>query len=138
MFSNLWLLPESKADFRCEPELSECLPNVGQTLRDPEDDIAGRACATHSNDDLCRALSRIDTIVARCGRVPLMGVLPEHQNSRLAFMMIEHIRRWGVEKMGVERAEVGWILDDNQGMVAIANAIEGEVKRVHSIYEKGL
>ena len=74
------------------------------------------------------------------GRVPLMGVLPEHQNSRLAsqlaFMMIETIRSWGVETMGAKRAEVGWILDDNQGMIAIADAIEGTINREYSVYEK--
>ena len=76
------------------------------------------------------------------GRVPLMGVLPEHQNSRLAsqlaFMMIETIRSWGVETMGAKRAEVGWILDDNQGMIAIADAIEGTINREYSVYEKTL
>ncbi|MEQ9662054.1 MAG: N-acetyltransferase [Parasphingopyxis sp.] len=74
------------------------------------------------------------------GRVPLMGVLPEHQNSRLAsqlaFMMIEYIRRWGVETMRATRAEVGWILDDNQGMNAIADAIEGDPNRIYAVYEK--
>lgn len=78
----------------------------------------------------------------RAGRVPLMGVLPEHQNSRLAsqlaFMMIEYIRRWGVGTMEAHIAEVGWILDDNQGMNAIADAIEGDRNRVYSVYEKSL
>ena len=78
----------------------------------------------------------------KAGRVPLMGVLPEHQNSRLAsqlaFMMIEYIRRWGVGTMRADIAEVGWILEDNQGMVAIADAIEGDCNRVYSVYEKGL
>src|SRR5687768_875643 len=54
-------------------------------------------------------------------RVPLMGVVQKLQASRLAsqlaFMMIEHIRRYGVAKHGARRAEVGWILEDNQGMV---------------------
>ncbi|WP_299329163.1 N-acetyltransferase [Parasphingopyxis sp.] len=78
----------------------------------------------------------------KIGRVPLMGVLPEHQNSRLAsqlaFMMIEYIRRWGVGTMDAGIAEVGWILEDNQGMVAIADAIDGDNNRVYSVYEKGL
>ena len=78
----------------------------------------------------------------KTGRVPLMGVVSKYQNSRLAsqlaFMMIEYIRRWGVETMGAKRAEVGWILDDNQGMVAIADAIEGDNNRIYTIYEKPL
>ncbi|MBC2776994.1 N-acetyltransferase [Parasphingopyxis marina] len=75
-------------------------------------------------------------------RVPLMGVSKKHQNSRLAsqlaFMMIEKIRAIGVRDYGAVDAEVGWILEDNQGMVAIADAINAEINRVYTIYEKPL
>jgi hypothetical protein len=75
------------------------------------------------------------------GRVALMGVVKKLQASRLAsqlaFMMIEHIRR-GSAIYGMERAEVGWILDDNQGMISIAEAIEARCNRVYRIYEKPL
>jgi GNAT superfamily N-acetyltransferase len=75
-------------------------------------------------------------------RVPLMGVLKEFQSSRLAsqlaFMMIETIRKNAVERYGFTRGEIGWILDDNQGMIAIADAIESRINREYSIYEKAL
>lgn len=75
-------------------------------------------------------------------RVPLMGVVKELHNSRLAsqlaFMMIEDIRRVAISKFGTRRAEIGWILDDNQGMVAIADAINSEVNREYWIFEKSL
>ncbi|WAT19235.1 N-acetyltransferase [Aurantiacibacter sp. MUD11] len=75
-------------------------------------------------------------------RVPLMGVVKKYQNTRiasqLAFMMIEYIRRYAVGEHGAKRAEVGWILEDNQGMVAIADAIESKVNREYRIYEKQL
>jgi len=75
-------------------------------------------------------------------RVPLMGVVTRLQSSRLAsqlaFMMIEHIRRSAVAKHGARRAEVGWILDDNQGMIAIAEVIEGRINREYRIYSKDL
>ena len=75
-------------------------------------------------------------------RVPLMGVVSKYQNSRLAsqlaFMMIEYIRRYCVANHGTKRAEVGWILEDNQGMVAIADAIESSINREYRIYEKDL
>ena len=75
-------------------------------------------------------------------RVPLMGVVQKLQASRmasqLAFMMIEHIRRYGVAHHGAKRAEVGWILEDNQGMVAIADAIGSRVNREYRIYSKDL
>ena len=75
-------------------------------------------------------------------RVPLMGVVRKLQSSRLAsqlaFMMIEYIRRVGVREHGAKRAEVGWILEDNQGMVAIADAIGSKVNREYRIYSKDL
>ncbi|WP_324741623.1 N-acetyltransferase [Tsuneonella sp. CC-YZS046] len=75
-------------------------------------------------------------------RVPLMGVLKKLQSSRLAsqlaFMMIEYIRRDAVAKYGSKRGEIGWILDDNQGMIAIADAIDSTVNREYLIYEKPL
>jgi len=73
-------------------------------------------------------------------RVPLMGVRKSLQNSRLAsqlaFMMIEYIRRAGVESYGAETAEVGWILEDNPRMIAIADAIDSKVNREYFIYGK--
>ena len=78
----------------------------------------------------------------RTMRVPLMGVLKEHQGSRLAsqlaFMMIEYIRRASVDHYGASRGEIGWILDDNQGMIAIADALESNINRCYTIYEKAL
>lgn len=75
-------------------------------------------------------------------RVPLMGVLKEFQSSRLAsqlaFMMISKIRDNATGIYGSQRAEIGWILDDNKGMVAIADAIESSINREYVIYEKQL
>ncbi|OGS49702.1 MAG: hypothetical protein A3J40_03825 [Erythrobacter sp. RIFCSPHIGHO2_12_FULL_63_10] len=75
-------------------------------------------------------------------RVPLMGVVKELHNSRLAsqlaFMMISKIRQVAATQFGSKRGEIGWILDDNQGMVAIADAIESTVNREYQIFEKPL
>ena len=75
-------------------------------------------------------------------RVPLMGVLKEFQNSRLAsqlaFMMISYIRDNSEAKYKSERGEIGWILEDNQGMVAIADTIDSKVNREYAIYEKSI
>lgn len=75
-------------------------------------------------------------------RVPLMGVLKELHNSRLAsqlaFMMISAIRDNAHEVYGSKLGEIGWILDDNRGMVAIADAIESEINREYAVYEKPL
>jgi GNAT superfamily N-acetyltransferase len=78
----------------------------------------------------------------RTMRVPLMGVLKKYQASRLAsqlaFMMIETIRQASLREYGATRGEIGWILDDNQGMNAIAEAIDSHVNKQYLIYAKPL
>ena len=76
-------------------------------------------------------------------RVPLMGVRKRLQSSsrlasQLAFMMIEYIRRNAVADYGATRGEIGWILEDNQGMVAIADALQTTINREYMIFEKAL
>ncbi len=75
-------------------------------------------------------------------RVPLMGVTKSLQNSRmasqLAFMMIEFIRRDAVRDYGTEQGDLGWVLDDNQGMNAVAKAINAKANRIYQIYDKPL
>lgn len=76
----------------------------------------------------------------RTMRVPLMGVVKKLQASRLAsqlaFMMIEYIRRNSVANFGASRGEIGWILEDNQGMNAIAETIGSHVNKSYVIYER--
>jgi hypothetical protein len=71
-----------------------------------------------------------------------MGVVKRLHGSRLAsqlaFMLIDQIRRSGTERYGISRAEVGWVLDDNGPMNAIAEAVGTRVNRVYRIYEKTL
>ena len=75
-------------------------------------------------------------------RVPLMGVVKRLQSSRmasqLAFMMIETIRQASVSHYQGKRGEIGWILDDNQGMNAIAEAIDAKVNKEYLVFEKSL
>lgn len=79
---------------------------------------------------------------ARTMRVPLMGVVKRLQSSRvasqLAFMMIEYIRRDAITKYGASRGEIGWILDDNQGMLAIADTIQSKVNRIYNVYQRDI
>lgn len=78
----------------------------------------------------------------RTMRVPLMGVRQHLQSSRmasqLAFMLIESIRVASVQKYGATRGEIGWILEDNQGMNAIAHAIECDINKSYIIYDRVL
>ncbi|HEY0113114.1 MAG TPA: N-acetyltransferase [Allosphingosinicella sp.] len=89
-----------------------------------------------------KLLWRLRRMRPRGGRVPLMGVVRKLHSSRmasqLAFMMIDRIRNAGTRGYGIERGEVGWVLEDNGPMISIAEAIESRVNRVYRIYEKPL
>jgi hypothetical protein len=89
-----------------------------------------------------KLLWRLRNPKVRTMRVPLMGVVKRLQSTRLAsqlaFTMIEYIRRDALKHYGAVRGEIGWILEDNQGMRSIAEAIESHVNRVYRIYEKAL
>lgn len=75
-------------------------------------------------------------------RVPLMGVAKRLQGSRLAgqlaFMMIEKSRAYSVGKYGASHGEFGWVLEDNQGMMSIAQLPGADINKVYRIYEKAL
>jgi hypothetical protein len=78
----------------------------------------------------------------RRARVPLMGVARKlHQTllaSQLAFMLIEFTRRDCVGKFGIETGEFGWILEDNKGMLSIAELPGARVNHRYRIYAKAL
>lgn len=75
-------------------------------------------------------------------RVPLMGVVQRLQSTplagQLAFTLIEEIRLATVADYGGKRAEIGWILEDNEGMKAIADALQTRINKVYRVYEKAL
>ena len=107
--------------------------------------IQKRVCKANGKPSMfgwLKLLLWLRTPAAADMRVPLMGVRRRLQSSRLAsqlaFMMIEYIRRSAVSNFGTKRAEIGWVLDDNQGMNAIAQAIDSNVNRQYNVYEKSL
>jgi len=75
-------------------------------------------------------------------RVPLMGVAKRFHGSRLAsqlaFMLIEYTRRDCVGTFGIKTGEFGWILEDNKGMLSIAELPGARVNHRFRIYEKAL
>jgi len=75
-------------------------------------------------------------------RVPLMGVARKLHGSRmasmLAFMLIEFTRRDCVGKFGIRIGEFGWILEDNKGMLSIAELPGAHVNHRYRIYQKAL
>ncbi|MEA1072830.1 N-acetyltransferase [Sphingomonas sp. LY160] len=75
-------------------------------------------------------------------RVPLMGVANKLHGTRLAgqlaFMLIEHTRRACVGTYGVTHGEFGWILEDNQGMMSIAELPGAKINHTYRIFERDL
>ncbi|HET8535149.1 MAG TPA: N-acetyltransferase [Sphingomicrobium sp.] len=78
----------------------------------------------------------------RRARVPLMGVAKKLHHtllaSQLAFMLIEFTRRDCVGKFGIQTGEFGWILEDNKGMLSIAELPGARVNHRYRIFEKAL
>jgi hypothetical protein len=75
----------------------------------------------------------------KTGRIPLMGVRKEYQNSpvgmAMAYMMCVEARD-PVVGSGIEGVEASWILDNNKGMRSmLKNLLAYEYKR-YRIYEK--
>ncbi|MCF2515368.1 N-acetyltransferase [Sphingomonas sp. G124] len=89
-----------------------------------------------------KLLWRLHNVTTRRVRVPLMGVRKSLQGGRmasqLAFMLIEFTRRVCVDKYGINVGEFGWVLEDNQGMMSIAQLPGAGINHTYRIYEKAL
>ena len=77
----------------------------------------------------------------RTGRIPLMGVRKELQNTplgiALAFLVIHNIRESLIAR-GITGVEMSWILEDNQGMRSILERIGSRLHKTYRIYRKRL
>ena len=89
-----------------------------------------------------KLLWRLHKVATKRVRVPLMGVRKSLQGGRmatqLAFMLIEFTRRVCVNKYGINVGEFGWVLEDNQGMMSIAELPGADVNHTYRIYQKAL
>jgi hypothetical protein len=74
-------------------------------------------------------------------RVMLMGVRREFQRSRLgpalAFLVIDEVRQ-ALIRRNIKQVELSWILEDNEGMIGILEAIGGDPYKRYRIFEKPL
>lgn len=89
-----------------------------------------------------KLLWRLHKVKTRRVRVPLMGVRKSLQRGRmasqLAFMLIEFTRRVCIGKYGIHVGEFGWVLEDNQGMMSIAELPGAGINHRYRIYQKAL
>jgi len=109
------------------------LPNLNEAARD----LNGRLLPFGWAKLLWRLLVRHP----RTARVPLMGVRQSFQHSRLgptlAFIVIDAVRK-ALHERGVKDVEMGWILEDNDGMRNIIETIGGQAYKRYRVYQKEL
>src|SRR4051794_9124307 len=108
------------------------LPDINEMIKDLNGELFPFGWA--------KLLWRLRKPRTRRSRVPLRGVAKKpHQPrmaSQLAFMLIEYPRRDCVGKFGITMGEFGWILEDNKGMLSIAELPSAKVNHRYRIYEK--
>ena len=109
------------------------LPNLNEAARD----LKGRLFPL----GWLKMLWRLKVRHPRTARVPLMGVRQRFQHSRLgptlAFMVTDAIRK-AFHQRGVSDVEMGWILEDNDGMRNIIETVGGQAYKRYRVYEKEL
>ncbi|TDJ25266.1 MAG: N-acetyltransferase [Gammaproteobacteria bacterium] len=109
------------------------LPNLNEAIHD----LNGRLTPF----GWLKLLWRLKVRYPRSGRVPLMGVRREYHNTRLgpglAIAVIE-VGRAASVKAGIKSLEMSWILETNQGMRNIIDAIGGVENKRYRMYEKQL
>lgn len=101
--------------------------------------------------DLNQVLARFDGRIVPFGIVPLLrrraiidqirlailGVLPRFRNRGLELVLIEEVWRRGTAA-GYHRAELSWILEDNEPILKGIRALGGEEYKRYRLYQKAL
>jgi hypothetical protein len=122
------------AEYEGEPvAFIVALPNINEAARDLRGKLLPFGWA--------KLLWRLKVRHPHSARIPLMGVRQEYQRSRLgptlAFMVIDAVRK-ELHARGVTNVEMGWILEDNDGMRNIIETIGGVAYKRYRFFEKSL
>lgn len=70
-------------------------------------------------------------------RLAILGVLPRHRNRGLELILIDEVWRRGVAA-GYQRAELSWILEDNEGIAKGLRALGASIYKTYRLYQKEL
>lgn len=88
-----------------------------------------------------KLLWRLKVRGLKTGRVVMMGLRRAHHGSplgaALVLLLIEALRT-STRRLGFERIELSWILEDNRRMRSIIESIQARVYKTYRIYEKAL
>ena len=111
------------------------LPNLNEAIRDLNGALFPFG--------IVKLLWRLKVKGLKTGRVPLMGVKRKFlaegdgRGAMLPFLIIDAMRREAL-KLGIERVEMSWILEDNRPMRRIIETVGGERYKTYRIYQKAL
>ena len=109
------------------------LPNVNEAIAD----LNGRLLPV----GWLKLLYRLKIKYPRTARIPLMGVKKRLHHTRmgpgLALSVVLALRPKAL-RLGIEEVEMSWILEDNEPMKNIAEALGGYVSKRYRVYEKEL
>jgi hypothetical protein len=109
------------------------LPNLNEAIRD----LGGRLLPL----GWVRLLWRLKVAGVHSARVPLMGLRRSFSRGLLGalvpFLLIDAVRREGL-RLGVRSVELSWILEDNEPMRRINEAVGGVAYKTYRLYTRNL
>lgn len=109
------------------------LPNINEAIRDLDGRILPFGWA--------KLVSRLKMKKIKTARIPLMGLVKEHQNTKRGLAALcricEDVFNAGA-RQGFTHCELSWILEDNKGMKAICEQASAKVYKTYRMYEKAL
>ena len=109
------------------------LPNINEAIRD----LGGKLFPF----GWAKLIWRLKVRGVKTGRVPLMGVRRKFAGSLrgqlLPFLLID-VTAQAARKLGYERYELSWVLEDNLPMRRICDAGGAKVYKTYRLYEKAL
>jgi len=110
-----------------------CLPNINEAIADLDGKLLPFGWA--------KLLWRLKVKGVKSARVPLMGVRRKYATgfvgAVLPFLIIDAMRN-EARKLGYERAELSWILEDNMPMRRINEGLGSNAYKTYRVYRKAL
>lgn len=86
---------------------------------------------------LLKILWRVKVAGCKRMRVLALGVLPQYRRLGLDGLLIQRTIQNGIP-LGYERAEVGWILEDNEAMLQPLTHIDAHRTKTYRVYDRAL
>ncbi len=109
------------------------LPNVNEALRDLDGRLFPFGWA--------KLIARLKLKHIKTARIPLMGLVKEHQNTKRGLAALcricEDVFEAG-KRQGFETCELSWILENNTGMTTICKLASADLYKTYRMYEKVL